>query len=121
MPGLVLISKGKVSRPAAAAGRPQVAVGSEASLALLGSSLAPELPSLGAEGFLLRTDGATTSMAVTGAAGSPRGALYGVHRLLERAGFDFLSRVGGHFKPFATACNAVSGSAKRDEDGGCHS
>jgi hypothetical protein len=77
--------------PREAAGRAQVAIGSEASVALL-PSLASELEGLGDEGFILRTEpGGSTSIAITGARSAPRGSLYGVHRLLESAGFEFLS------------------------------
>jgi hypothetical protein len=76
--------------PAAAAGRAHVAVGSEAALALL-PSISHNLSSLGEEGFVVQTDPAARSVAVSGSVGAPRGALYAVHRLLERAGFDFLT------------------------------
>ena len=68
----------------------QLAVGATAAISLL-PSLRPSLPQLGDEGFALATDQASWSVAITGADGSPRACLYGVHRFLELLGYDFLS------------------------------
>ena len=76
--------------PATARGKPQIAVGSEATLALVPFAL-DQLASLGEEGFVILTSNDTRSIAVSGAIGARRGTLYAVHRLLEVAGFDFLS------------------------------
>ena len=73
-----------------AAGCCQLAVGAAAATSLL-PSLRPSLPQLGDEGFALATHQASWSVAITGADGSQRGVLYGVHRFLELLGYDFLS------------------------------
>ena len=63
----------------------QLAVGSAAA----SSIVAAPTDDLGQEGFVLRSDTATRSIAITGASGAPRGAIYGVYEYLERLGFEF--------------------------------
>jgi hypothetical protein len=83
--------KKKISNSLGLSGQRILAVGSEASLALL-PGLAPELlGELGEEGFLLRTSPDNLSIAITGGVRAPRGCMYGVFRFLELIGFDFLS------------------------------
>jgi hypothetical protein len=61
----------------------QLAVGSAAA-----SSIAAPTR-LGLEGFILKSDAPTLSVAITGDPGAPRGAIYGVYEYLERLGFGF--------------------------------
>jgi hypothetical protein len=79
-----------IADTAATVGRRIIAIGSEASLKLL-PSLGPSLSSLGQEGFIVQTTPDAQSVAITGAIGAARGAMYGAYRFLEAVGYDFLS------------------------------
>jgi hypothetical protein len=83
--GAVLGAPPSVVPPPAAHGRPQVAVGHAASVAL---GVAPALlAKLGDDGFVLAAVG-SGSFAVGAAPGSARGALNGVYRLLLELGIQ---------------------------------
>eukprot|EP01052_Picozoa_sp_SAG31_P044617 SAG31_NODE_7848_length_1583_cov_1.797170_1_plen_462_part_10 len=73
----------------AAANVPQLAVGYTAAR-LLGVSAA-SFSGLGREGYLLLTNAAGTSVALSGGLGAPRGTLYAVNEFLEALGVQFLA------------------------------